>query len=170
VVTELTEAEVGAASEREDFGQFVAAEGTRLVRACLLLTGNVADAEDLAQEALSRVLERWSDVSLMESPAGYLYRTAMNLNRTRLRRLSVAARRFFDREQNDDLSIAEDRLDILREVAALPHQQREALVLVEWLGYTAEEAGSLLGIKGVSVRARLHRARAGLRRALADAR
>jgi Sigma-70 region 2 len=120
VVTELTEAEVGAASEREDFGQFVAAEGTRLVRACLLLTGNVADAEDLAQEALSRVLERWSDVSLMESPAGYLYRTAMNLDRKRLRRLSVAARRFVDHEQHDDLSVAEDRLDILREVAALP--------------------------------------------------
>lgn len=75
-----------------------------------------------------------------------------------------------DREQNDDMSVAEDRLDILREVAALPHQQREALVLVEWLRFTAEEAGSLLGIKGVSVRARLHRARARLRRALEDAR
>lgn len=72
-MTQLTEAEVGAASEREGFGQFVAAEGTRLVRDCLLLTGNVADAEDLAHEALSRVLERWSDVSLMESPADYLY-------------------------------------------------------------------------------------------------
>lgn len=94
----------------------------------------------------------------------------MNLNRKRLRRLAVAARRFVDREQDDDLSVAEDRLDILREVASLPRQQREALVLVEWLGYTAEEAGSLLGIKGVSVRARLHRARAGLRRALGDAR
>ena len=72
VVIELSKVAVGAASEREEFGQFVAAEDTRLVRACLLLTGNVADAEDLAQEALSRVLERWSEVSFMESPTGYL--------------------------------------------------------------------------------------------------
>jgi DNA-directed RNA polymerase specialized sigma24 family protein len=37
------------------------------------------------------------------------------------------------------------------------------LVLVEWLGYTAEEAGRILGIEAVSVRGRLHRARGTLR-------
>lgn len=169
VVTELTEAEVEAASQREDFEQFVVAEGRRLVRACLLLTGEVADAEDLAQEALSRVLERWSEVSRMDSPAGYLYRTAMNLNRKRLRRLAVAARRVvLDREERDDMVLTDDRVDVLRAVAALPQRQREALVLIEWLGYSADEVGSLLGIKAVSVRARLHRARTALRHSLGD--
>jgi RNA polymerase sigma factor (sigma-70 family) len=171
VVTELTEAEVEAASQREDFEQFFAVEGGRLVRACLLLTGSVADAEDLAQEALSRVLERWPVVSQMASPSGYLFRTAMNLNRKRLRRLAVAGRRIVvDREERDDMLITEERLDVLRAVTSLPHRQREALILIEWLGYSAEEAGSLLGIKGVSVRARLHRAKASLRQALGDTR
>lgn len=44
-----------------------------------------------------------------------------------------------------------------------PGPQREALVLIEWLGYSAEEAGPLLGIQAASVRGRLHRAREGLR-------
>lgn len=169
MVTELTEVAVETASPGEGFEEFVAAEGRRLVRACLLLTGEVAEAEDLAQEALARVLERWPEVSRMDSPAGYLYRTAMNLNRKRLRRLAVAARRMaLDREDRDDMAIAEDRLDVLRAVSALPHRQREALVLIEWLGYTAAEAGSVLGIEAVSVRARLHRARAALRTALGE--
>ncbi|MGH2637435.1 MAG: RNA polymerase sigma factor, partial [Actinomycetota bacterium] len=44
-----------------------------------------------------------------------------------------------------------------------PRTQREVLVLVEWLGYTAEEAGGVLGIEPASVRGRLHRARKSLR-------
>lgn len=104
----------------------------------------------------------------MASPVGYLYRTALNLNRKRLRRLAVAARRMVDREHRDEMVAADERLDLLRAVASIPRPQREALVLIEWLGYSTEEAGSLLGIEAVSVRARLHRARTSLRRALED--
>lgn len=155
-----------AGTEARDFGAFFEREGVRLVRATLLLTGNVAEAEDLAQEALARVLERWDRVSEMDSPEGYLYRTALNLNRKRLRRVAIAARRAFAADQHDELAAAEDRVDILRAVASLPRPQREALVLVEWLGFAAEEAGELLGIEPVSVRGRLHRAREGLKRHL----
>jgi RNA polymerase sigma-70 factor, ECF subfamily len=168
VVTDVAKIEVDAESRHEGFERFFAAERGRLVRACLLLTGNVADAEDLAQEALSRVLERWPEVVRMATPVGYLYRTALNLNRKRLRRLAVAARRIVGREERDDLGAADERLDILRAMASLPRPQREALVLIEWLGYSAEQAGSLLGIEAVSVRPRLHRARASLRRTLED--
>ena len=167
-MTNLARTEAEAESRHEDFERFYAAERGRLVRACLLLTGNMADAEDLAQEALSRVLERWTEVVRMASPVGYLYRTALNLNRKRLRRLAVAARRIVDREDRDEMVAADERLDVLRAVASIPRPQREALVLIEWLGYSAEDAGSLLGIEPVSVRARLHRARTSLRRVLED--
>lgn len=59
--------------------------------------------------------------------------------------------------------MAEDRLEVLRAVASLPRTQREALVLVEWLGLGAEEAGGILGNAAASVRGRCHRARATLR-------
>jgi len=51
-----------------------------------LLTGDRREAEDLAQEALVRAFERWSRVRSMANPPGYVYRTAINLNRNRLRR------------------------------------------------------------------------------------
>ena len=59
--------------------------------------------------------------------------------------------------------VAEDRLDLLRAVAALPLAQRQAVVLVDWLGFPASEAARMLGIEAVSVRGRLHRARLELR-------
>ncbi len=142
-----------------DFEVFFRAEYTRLSRAMLLLTGDRAEAEDLAQESMSRVYERWERVRRMDSPTGYLYRTALNLNRKRLRRLAVHAKRVAAMRLPDALQIAEDRVEALRAVASLPAPQREALVLVEWLGYDAEEAGKILAIEAASVRGRLHRAR-----------
>ncbi len=56
----------------------------------------------------------------------------------------------------------------MRALLALPAGQRAALVLVEWLGMTGEEAGRVLGLKAGSVRARLHRARTALREALGE--
>ena len=145
------------------FSDFFAERYGRLARACLLLTGSAAEGEDLAQEAMARVLERWDRVSALEDPEGYLYRTAMNLHRNAVRRMTMAARRQVRRESFDDPDAAERRLDLLHAIRSLPRTQREVLVLVEWLGYTAEEAGGVLGIESASVRGRLHRARKSLR-------
>jgi RNA polymerase sigma factor (sigma-70 family) len=149
--------------ETVGFSDFFAEHYSRLVRACLLLTGRVAEGEDLAQEAMARVLERWDRVSAMDDPEGYLYRTALNVHRKALKRLAVAARHQALRDPPDDAEDTDRRLDLLRAIGSLPRSQREALVLVEWLGYSAEEAGRLLGIGPASVRGRLHRAREGLR-------
>jgi DNA-directed RNA polymerase specialized sigma24 family protein len=46
------------------------------VRALVIVSGAEAEAEDLAQEAFARALERWERVRVMESPVGYVYRTA----------------------------------------------------------------------------------------------
>jgi RNA polymerase sigma-70 factor (ECF subfamily) len=146
-----------------DFGAFFAECYERLVRACLLLTGSTHEGEELAQEAMTRVLERWDRVSTMDDPEGYLYRTALNLHRNALRRAAMSARRFVLLRPPDDSDLTDRRVDLLRAIRSLPRPQREALVLVEWLGYTAEDAGRLLGIEPTSVRGRLHRAREGLR-------
>ena len=153
----------GVTNEAPAFSDFFAERYRRLARACLLLTGSAAEGEDLAQEAMARVLERWDRVSAMEDPDGYLYRTALNLHRNAVRRLAMAARRQVLRERADEADATDRRLDLLRAIRSLPRTQREALVLVEWLGYTAEEAGRLLGIEPASVRGRLHRARTSLR-------
>jgi RNA polymerase sigma-70 factor (ECF subfamily) len=57
----------------------------------------------------------------------------------------------------------DDRDQIRRALALLPVSQREAIVLVEWLGLTDVEAGSVLGVSAGAVRVRISRAKASLR-------
>src|SRR5438105_12333932 len=81
-----------ASGAESDFEQFFQAVYPPLSRALFLLTGNATEAEDLAQETFARAFERWERVREMDSPEGYVYRTALNLNRKRLRHLRVRAR------------------------------------------------------------------------------
>jgi RNA polymerase sigma-70 factor, ECF subfamily len=157
----------GAEKVREakrDFEAFFQANYVRLARALFLLTNDRAEAEDQAQEAMVRVLERWDRVSRMDSPDGYLYRTAMNLNRSWRRRRTVAVRRGPRPERTpgpDEIAEVQDELD--RTLASIPLPQRQALILVEWVGMTDVQAASALGVAPTSVRARISRARAALR-------
>lgn len=150
-----------------DFEAFFARSHLKLVRAMLLLTGHPAEAEDLAMEALARVFERWDTVRAMDSPEGYLFTVAVNLNRRRLRRLVKLGQVAMRGDRHEDI---ETKTDVRRAIARLPRGLREALVLVDWAGYSTQEAGRLLGIADGSVRSRLSRARARLRGELGDAR
>src|SRR4051812_11358932 len=64
-----------------------------VAKALVLIVGAAQQAEDLAEEAFARAWERWNQVRLMASPVGYVYRTAVNLNRNRLRRIGRELRR-----------------------------------------------------------------------------
>jgi RNA polymerase sigma factor (sigma-70 family) len=152
----------------EAFEAFFHREYPQLAKALFLVTGSGPEAEDLVQEAMARALERWPRVRVMESPAGYVYRIAVNLHRRRLRRAfrETPAPEGTASLTPDPTEIAEIREKVLRALACLSADQRVALVLVEWLGLSPEEAGRVLGIKAVSVRGRLHRARATLKECL----
>jgi DNA-directed RNA polymerase specialized sigma24 family protein len=47
----------------------------RLLRVLSVITGSRGEAEDLAQEAFTRMFERWDEVGHMDDLAGYLHRT-----------------------------------------------------------------------------------------------
>jgi RNA polymerase sigma factor (sigma-70 family) len=152
-----------AVSEPEDFGDFFAATYEPVLRALFLVTGNVPEAEDVAQEAFVRMYERWDSVRRRPNPSGYAYRTALNVYRSRLRRLRVAARRLIRPIAPDPLAASEDRDELRRALEKIPRGQREALILVEWLGMRDEEAGEVLGVAPVTIRVRISRARHALR-------
>src|SRR5947208_2823521 len=78
------------ATAEAEFEALFTAHYLRLAKAMYLLVGDRGEAEDLAQEALGRLYERWGRVRGMDSPVGYLYRTAMNLARKRARRRRAA--------------------------------------------------------------------------------
>jgi RNA polymerase sigma-70 factor (ECF subfamily) len=151
------------------FEEFFEAEQVRLARALYLLTGSAAEADELTQEAMVRVYERWDRVRQMDSPQGYLFRTALNLHRSRGRWLATRARQILQPTPSPDpAEVAESRDSLARALASLPTGQRGAVVLVEWLGMDPQEAATALGIKPGSVRARLSRAKAALRLTLED--
>jgi len=165
----MTEEAVAEARRVETFEDFFHANYERLLRAMYLATGNRHEAEDLAQDAMARVLERWNRVAATEDPIGYVFRVALNRRRSLLRRLAVAMRRTpqFDSEpQIEPTAAVDDRDAIRRALQELPATQREALVLCDWLGKTDSEAGAVLRTSAGAIRTRLHRARAAMRESL----
>jgi RNA polymerase sigma-70 factor (ECF subfamily) len=154
--------EMRRTDEARDFDAFFDQEYTPLLRLLFAMTGNLTEAEELAQEAMARAFERWGRISGMDSPAGYVYRMAVNLNRSRLRHLRS---RFAKQSQIRHPPQTDPEVvgSLVAALGELPRGQREALLLVEWLGLGAVEAGRILGISASSVRSRVHRAKATLR-------
>ena len=146
------------------FEEFFDAERDRLFRMLCVVTGSRHEAEELSQEAFLRIWERWSEVRSMDEPEGYLHRTAMNLFRKRYRRAVIALRTTIGMAPPQDVfEQVDDRDAIAHALRSLTPRQRAALVLTEMLGYSPEEAGSILGIKASTVRALNFQGRAALR-------
>jgi RNA polymerase sigma-70 factor (ECF subfamily) len=131
------------------------------------VTGNRAEAEELMQDAFLKVWERWDQVTAMDDPVGYLYRTAMNLFRKRYRRAAMALRRSIGlAPSRDDFADADDRDTVRRVLSMLPPRQRAALVLTELLGFSPEDAGRALGVQASTIRSLSHQGRASFRAAM----
>ena len=151
------------------FESFFREEHDALFRALWLVTRNRHEAEEIAQEAFLRVWERWSRVSRVPDPTGYLYRTAMNVFRSRLRRAAVAVRKAVRAMPPDDqLAMVEGRDAAVRALASLTPRQRAAVVLTDVLGFTSEESAAALGVKAVTVRVLAARGRGALRKAMGE--
>lgn len=153
-----------------DFENFVETEHASLYGALCLIIRDRGEAEDLMQEAFLKVWERWDRVQGMEHPAGYLYRTALNLHRKRMRRASVAVRRAVGLgPSRDPLADIETRDAVVRALDALTPRQRESVVLVDLVEYSSEEAAEIMGIKAATVRVLASQARAAIRQNAGEA-
>ena len=161
----MSPGDVDAIESVASFEELVGVEYAGLYSALCLITRDRGEAEDLAQEAFLRVWERWDRVRGMDHPTGYLYRTALNLYRKRLRRASVAVRRAVGRSgRRDELDDVETEDQVVRALGTLTPRQRASIVLVELLDYSSEDAAALMGIKAATVRVLASQARAALRR------
>jgi RNA polymerase sigma factor (sigma-70 family) len=147
------------------FEEFFEREKVALFRALWLVTRSRTEAEDLAQDAFLRVFERWDRISQLHDPTGYLYRTAMNAFRSWHRRAVLGSRRSLGLRRPDDrLAEIEAEDAVVRSLAPLPPRQRAAVVLMDLLGYSSEEAGRMLGIRAATVRTHAARAHDELKR------
>jgi RNA polymerase sigma-70 factor (ECF subfamily) len=164
--------EDGTARSTDTFEIFFAATNPRLFTALWLVTGDRYEAEEIAQDAFLRVLERWDRVSRLDDPEGYVYRTAMNVFRNRYRRAALAVRRSISLapQAADELAAVEDRDEVIRLLRPLPPRQRAAVVATSILDLSAEEAGRVLGMRSATVRALTSRARTSMKDKAVDPR
>ena len=139
------------------------------------LTGNREDAEDLVQEVLLRV-RRGLETYQPGSMEGWLSRIATNAFLDDVRRRK---RRPEDLLPDDpdwvlpptrgaDEALAAESLpdDVQAALARLPEDFRAAVVLCDVAGRSYQEIGESLGIPVGTVRSRIHRGRAMLRKTL----
>ena len=156
-------------TSRLAFGDFFEREKLDLYGAMCLVTHDGHEAEEIVQDAFVRVLEHWDRVAVMEDPRGYLYRTAMNVFRSRYRRAAVAARRAWRRDPVPDPIAEVDAMDAtMRALSRLSSRQRAAVVLTDLLSFPSEEAARMLGIRASTLRMHLSRAHAALQEAMSD--
>ena len=158
------EAEERIASEVGTFEAFFEAHHARLYGTICLVTSDRAEAEDIMQEAFLKLWERWDRVRAHPDPGGYLYLTAFNLFRSRLRRAGRAARRVFAGHASPDpLADVDARESLAVGLRALTPRRRAAIVLLDLLDFSSEEAGRALGVRPVTVRVLASQGRAALR-------
>jgi RNA polymerase sigma-70 factor, ECF subfamily len=151
------------------FESFFEREKEGLYGALCLVTRNRFEAEELTQDVFVRLLERWDRVGAMDDPRGYLYRTAMNAVRSRYRRSLLAAKRVLGVAPYDDAIAAVDERDAtMRALADLSPQQRAAVVLVDLLDFSSEDAARILGIRASTVRMHASRAHKALKGTMQD--
>jgi RNA polymerase sigma-70 factor, ECF subfamily len=154
----------------------VRTHSARVYRLAYRLTGNPYDAEDITQEVFVRVF-RSLDSYRPGTFEGWLHRITTNLfldtvRRKQRQRTDALAEDAADRLPGGDpgperayefRNLGDDVQDAL---AALSPEFRAAVVLSDIEGLTYEEIAATLGIKLGTVRSRIHRGRAQLRRAL----
>ncbi len=143
------------------------------------LTGNEADARDLTQDAFIRVYRAWRSFQPGTSFLSWIYRIVTNLHRDELRRRKG---RFQEEIPEDNapqefagqrplaVTPIDDYVDrqlgepLSRALAQLSAEQRQVIVLADIEEYSYQEIAEIMGCSIGTVRSRLHRARALLRR------
>lgn len=147
--------------------RYLSAHGDAILRLAYSYVHNQADAEDILQETLIRVLTAGVQLETPSHERAYLLRTCANLSKNHLK----AAKLRETDELNDEL-VAEEREDlsfVWEAVKALPERQREAVHLFYQEGYATGEIAAILGRKESTVRSDLRRGRERLREILKEA-
>jgi RNA polymerase sigma-70 factor (ECF subfamily) len=144
--------------------ELFAAHYPRLAGWCRGLVDDDDTAHEIAAEAFTRLLARWSGV---EDPRGYLYVVAANLVRDHWRRRQRERRAFARVGVRADVGVvaaADPALRVL--VEALPDRMRLPVLLHYYADLPISRIADLLGRPEGTVKSDLHDARARLMAAL----
>jgi RNA polymerase sigma-70 factor (ECF subfamily) len=165
--------------DREAFATLFELHKKKVYSICLRMTGNVAEAEDLTQDAFLQVFCKLASFRGDSLFSTWLYRIAVNtvlmtLRRKRFRQVSLDEPIPMDssgaqRElRHDDLDLlgAVDRIALASALRELPPGCRMIFLLHEVQGYEHHEIAKLLRCSVGNSKSQLHKARWKMRAVL----
>ena len=147
------------------FDDFYGTNFDRLARTLTVALGDRSEAEEAAQEAMTRALLRWRHVRSLDRPAAWLYVVAMNHVRDRWRHDHRQPRWDADADTStaDPSGGVTTTLSVREAIATLPARQRQAVVLHYLADLPIADVADAMGCAVGTVKATLHHALGSLR-------
>lgn len=164
------------------FNRLIEEHKNRVYRIALSLVKNPTDAEDVAQDVFIKIYTSVSSFKGNSSLATWIYKITYNMSLDFLKSKNRRIKRFKtldDPEDAEILSLSDDsflpekayeNLELKKDLDAaleqLPEDQREMVTLKDVHGFSYEEIIEMTGLKEGTMKSRLNRARASLRKML----
>ncbi len=164
--------------QEPSFEELVAPHLERLYRLAWRYSGNQTDAEDLIQELLVKLIPRTDELRKIEQLHPWLVKVLYRLHIDRFRKTERnPVESGYDEQINhcteghvNDISPA--RLDLIRDLQAalqqLNEEQRALVIMHDIESYTLIELETILDTPVGTLKSRLHRSRAKLRKLLKE--
>jgi RNA polymerase sigma-70 factor (ECF subfamily) len=179
------DAQLIAQAQRGDEEAFAALFEThkrRVYSLCLRMTGNVAEAEDLSQEAFLQLFRKISTFRGESAFSTWLHRLVVNVVLMHLRKkglqqvsldeMDTSQEEPVKRDYGDEdrrLMGSIDRITLGRAIGELPPGYRAVFVLHDMEGYEHNEIAQILNCSIGNSKSQLHKARMKLREWLREA-
>ncbi|HET9544803.1 MAG TPA: sigma-70 family RNA polymerase sigma factor [Gaiellaceae bacterium] len=173
------------ARDRVRFEEEVLELADQAYRVARRLAPTQEEAEDLVQETFARAFRSWRQYQPGTNLRAWLFRILTNLNIDRGRKvqrtpdiqpMEEGDYYLYNRLEESGAGEDEDRVverlsqdSIVEALAAVPHDFRDVVVLVDIGDFSYADAAQILDIPIGTVMSRLHRGRRNLKQALAEA-
>jgi RNA polymerase sigma-70 factor (ECF subfamily) len=155
------------------FEELYARHNRRVYSLCLRMTGNVSEAEDLAQEAFIQLFRKIGSFRGESAFTTWLHRLTVNQVLMHFRKRNVKLEQTTDDgevpvqivkgTENPGAMPVVDRIALDRAVGKLPPGYRTVFVLHDVEGHEHEEIAKILGCSVGTSKSQLHKARMKLR-------
>ncbi|GIJ44840.1 RNA polymerase sigma24 factor [Virgisporangium aliadipatigenens] len=143
-----------------DFDEFYRGTWHRLTTFLYALGGDLAEAQDLAQEAYARAWQRWSAVSGYGDPEAWLRTVAYRLYVNRWRKLRNGVKAYRRHGVADAVAPpSENTVALTNALRTLPAKQRHVIVLHHLFDLSVVEVAEQTGIPVNTVKTLLVRGR-----------
>lgn len=162
---ERDQAESPDADSRESFEAFYRSHLPRVYRALAVTLGNPALAQEAADEAMARAFAHWRRVRQHDNPGGWAYRVGLNWATSWWRRVRRETP-LVDQPHHPAAPPDPAATAALDALALLAVPQRAVVVCRVLLELSTHETAVVLGVAEGTVKSRLARALATLRRQL----